>query len=86
MTFSAEPRFVARAAQMMLDSREAVVDYMTPLGLHHQMAWSHHYGPGPWIAELKDHLLAEVQAGRLDVDDVPSAEAIALDWLAQHTD
>jgi alpha-glucuronidase len=51
MTFSAEPRFVARATQMMLDSREAVVDYMTPLGLHHQMAWSHHYGPGPWIAE-----------------------------------
>jgi alpha-glucuronidase len=24
---------------------------MTPLGLHHQMAWNHHYGPGPWIAD-----------------------------------
>jgi len=24
---------------------------MTPLGLHHQMAWQHHYGPGPWIKD-----------------------------------
>jgi alpha-glucuronidase len=22
---------------------------MTPLGLHHLMGWSHHYGPAPWI-------------------------------------
>jgi len=51
MTFSNDPRFVASAAQMMLDSREAVVDYMTPLGLHHQMAVGHHYGPGPWVSE-----------------------------------
>jgi alpha-glucuronidase len=36
---------------MMLASREAVVDYMTPLGLHHQMAVGHHYGPGPWVNE-----------------------------------
>ena len=34
---------------MMLASREAVVDYMTPLGLHHIMAADHHYGPGPWV-------------------------------------
>ncbi len=33
---------------MMLDSREAVVDYMMPLGLHHLFAWGHHYGPEPW--------------------------------------
>jgi alpha-glucuronidase len=26
-----------------------VVDYMTPLGLHHQMARNHHFGPGPWV-------------------------------------
>jgi alpha-glucuronidase len=26
---------------------------MTPLGLAHQMATSHHYGPGPWISDLK---------------------------------
>jgi alpha-glucuronidase len=37
---------------MMTASREAVVDYMTPLGLAHQMATGSHYGPGPWIANL----------------------------------
>lgn len=34
--------------KMMLDSREAVVDYMMPLGLHHLFAFGHHYGPEPW--------------------------------------
>ena len=29
------------------ESREAVVDYMMPLGLHHIFAWGHHYGPEP---------------------------------------
>mgnify|MGYP002931996142 FL=1 len=33
---------------MMMQSREAVVDYMMPLGLHHIFAWGHHYGPEPW--------------------------------------
>jgi alpha-glucuronidase len=51
MTFSSDARFVAGAAEIMLASREAVVDYMTPLGLHHQMAVGHHYGPGPWVSE-----------------------------------
>lgn len=31
-----------------MQSREAVVDYMMPLGLHHLFAWGHHYGPEPW--------------------------------------
>lgn len=35
-------------SQMMLESREAVVEYMMPLGLHHLFAWGHHYGPEPW--------------------------------------
>lgn len=34
---------------MMLQSRENLVDYMTPLGLHHIMGYNHHYGPGPWV-------------------------------------
>ncbi len=34
--------------EMMLASREAVVDYMMPLGLHHIFAFGHHYGPEPW--------------------------------------
>jgi alpha-glucuronidase len=36
----------------MMGSREAVVDYMTPLGLHHLMDTGHHYGPGPWVDNL----------------------------------
>ncbi len=51
MTFTNDDRFVGSVRAMLLLSREAVVHYMTPLGLHHQMAWNHHYGPGPWIAE-----------------------------------
>ncbi|MEH6406153.1 MAG: alpha-glucuronidase, partial [Leeuwenhoekiella sp.] len=31
---------------------EAVVNYMTPLGLHHIMNTGHHYGPGPWVSNL----------------------------------
>ncbi|HVU09939.1 MAG TPA: hypothetical protein VHD90_01625, partial [Phototrophicaceae bacterium] len=49
MTFTNDARFVEPAKALMLDSREAVVDYMTPLGLHHIMAGHHHYGPGPWV-------------------------------------
>lgn len=49
MTFSNDPAFVTPVVHMMMMSREAVVDYMTPLGLHHQMARGSHYGPGPWV-------------------------------------
>jgi alpha-glucuronidase len=34
--------------QLMLESHEATVNYMTPLGLHHLMWGGHHYGPAPW--------------------------------------
>ncbi len=50
MTFSTDPRFVAPTVAMMMGSREAAVDYMTPLGLHHQMGNGHHYGPQPWYS------------------------------------
>jgi len=50
MTFVNEPAVVARIKDIMLGSREAVVHYMTPLGLAHIMAAGHHYGPGPWVA------------------------------------
>ncbi|MET1163054.1 MAG: alpha-glucuronidase family glycosyl hydrolase [Pseudoxanthomonas sp.] len=49
MTFSNDERFVAPAVEMMMGSRQAAVDYMTPLGLHHLMGRGHHYGPGPWV-------------------------------------
>jgi alpha-glucuronidase len=35
---------------MMLQSHEAVVNYMTPLGLAHIMGTGHHYGPAPWVS------------------------------------
>lgn len=49
MTFTNDPTFVGPITQMMMDSREAVVNYMTPLGLHHIMGRGHHYGPAPWV-------------------------------------
>ncbi|WP_338357401.1 alpha-glucuronidase family glycosyl hydrolase [Yeosuana marina] len=51
-TFSNHEDFVEPVKEMMLNSLEAVVDYMTPLGLHHIMATGHHYGPGPWVSNL----------------------------------
>jgi alpha-glucuronidase len=50
MTFNNDKSFVEPIKQIMLTSREAAVNYMTPLGLHHQMARGLHYGPGPWVA------------------------------------
>jgi alpha-glucuronidase len=50
MTFTNDAAFVAPVVDMMMGSREAVVDYMTPLGLAHLMAHGHHYGPAPWDA------------------------------------
>ncbi|MBB3062489.1 alpha-glucuronidase family glycosyl hydrolase [Microbulbifer rhizosphaerae] len=52
MTFTADKQFVDAAAEMMMRSREAAVDYMTPLGLAHLMGTDHHYGPAPWVSEL----------------------------------
>jgi alpha-glucuronidase len=42
--------FLIPVKQMMLDSREAVVNYMMPLGFHHIFSADEHYGPGPWWA------------------------------------
>lgn len=48
MTFTTDSSFVLPVQKMMLDSREAAVNYMMPMGLHHLFAWGHHYGPEPW--------------------------------------
>jgi alpha-glucuronidase len=65
MTFSDDPAFVKPVVAMMMGSRETAVDYMTPLGLAHQMATSHHYGPGPWVDD----------AGRADWNPVYFSQA-----------
>jgi alpha-glucuronidase len=48
MTLTREPQAVNWLTQNMLESHDRLVDYMTPLGLHHQMWGGHHYGPAPW--------------------------------------
>lgn len=50
-TYTNDTTFVNPVTDMMMASRQAAVNYMTPLGLHHLMGWSHHYGPAPWIHE-----------------------------------
>jgi alpha-glucuronidase len=42
--------FLSPVKRMMLESREAIVDFMMPLGLHHIFSANGHYGPGPWWA------------------------------------
>ena len=48
MTLTHNAGAVARIVPLMLESHDAVVNYMTPLGLHHIMWGGHHYGPAPW--------------------------------------
>ena len=47
-TFSTEEKVIDPMKDIMLESHEAVVNYMMPMGLHHLFAWGHHYGPEPW--------------------------------------
>ncbi|MDR0349687.1 MAG: alpha-glucuronidase [Tannerella sp.] len=47
-TFTEDAAFTEPVKEMMMQSREAAVNYMMPLGLHHIFAWGHHYGPEPW--------------------------------------
>ena len=47
-TFSKDPKTIATIKNIMLNSHEAVVNYMTPIGLTHIMYNGHHYGPMPW--------------------------------------
>ena len=51
-TLSNHPQVVSPVLEMMMKSHEAVVNYMTPLGLVHIMGTDHHYGPAPWVDNL----------------------------------
>jgi alpha-glucuronidase len=46
-TFGTDSAFVQPLREVMMASREACVDYMMPLGLHHIFKFDHHYGPEP---------------------------------------
>ncbi len=52
MSFSNDAAFLSTMIPLMCNSRETVVQYMNPLGLHHIMGTSHHYGPAPWVSNL----------------------------------
>ena len=49
-TFDTNAAANSQLLSVMLDSREACVNYMMPLGIHHIFAGTHHYGPEPWYA------------------------------------
>jgi alpha-glucuronidase len=53
MTFTNDNRFVQPVLKLMLGSRETLVNYMNPLGLHHIMGTGHHYGPAPWVNDQR---------------------------------
>ncbi len=52
MTFSNNANFVMGASKILSRSREVMVQYSNPLGLHHIMSTGHHYGPAPWVSNL----------------------------------
>lgn len=52
MTFTNNKSFITKATKLLLESREIVVQYSNPIGLHHIMGTGHHYGPAPWVSNL----------------------------------
>lgn len=53
MTFTNDQQFIEPVKQIMLASREAGVNYRSPLGLTHLYSQGDHYGPAPWTANLE---------------------------------
>ena len=49
---SYERKFIEPVKGIMMESREAVVNYEMPLGLHHLFTGTH-YGPGPWDVSIR---------------------------------
>jgi alpha-glucuronidase len=49
MSFSNNNTFLQKASKIMLESRDIMVQFSNPLGLHHIMGTGHHYGPAPWV-------------------------------------
>ena len=47
LTFDGDETFTTTMADVMERSREACINYMMPLGLHHIFKFDHHYGPEP---------------------------------------
>ena len=52
MSYSNNDQFLKIAAKFILESRDIMVQYSNPIGLHHIMNTGHHYGPAPWVSNL----------------------------------
>lgn len=52
MTFSNQEKFISPVKKIMLESREAGVNYRSPLGLTHLYSQGDHYGPAPWTEDM----------------------------------
>jgi alpha-glucuronidase len=70
ITYSTDEDIVSTMEDIMMISREAGVNYRTPLGLHHQMAWHNHYGPGPWIRDKPRADWTSVYYNRADKEGI----------------
>ncbi|MDT0690387.1 alpha-glucuronidase family glycosyl hydrolase [Salegentibacter sp. F188] len=87
MTFTNEEEFVDPMTDLLIKSREAVVKYMTPLGLHHIMNTNHHYGPGPWVSNLSRPEWNPVYYHKADEEGIGFDRTISgSDALAQYAD
>jgi alpha-glucuronidase len=87
LTFTSDAGFIEPVTMMMLASRQAAVDYMTPLGLHHLMARGHHYGPGPWVsggprADWTSVYYHRADAGGIGFDRTPSGSNAVSQYAA----
>jgi alpha-glucuronidase len=86
-TFTVDPSFIEAATELMLLSREAPVNYMTPLGLAHLMATGHHYGPGPWVSNLERPEWNPVYYHQADADGIGfDRTATGSDAVSQYAD
>lgn len=52
MTYSNNSSFLAITSKLMMHSRDIMIQYSNPIGLHHIMGTGHHYGPAPWVSNL----------------------------------
>lgn len=80
LTFGHDADVVATISRLLLGSRETIVNFSMPLGLHHIMAEGHHYGPGPWVAERARADWTAVYYHRADTN------GIGVDRTARGTD
>jgi alpha-glucuronidase len=70
MTFSNDPTVVEPVKEIMMISREAGVNFRSPLGLAHLPSQGDHYGPAPWTANLARPDWTAVYYHRADAEGI----------------